>query len=80
MLHGTTAGGLASLNRIFGGRYNLALAAAGAPMLELFTHARLVHPKYGCWLPRNASASLVETAFCTRHLFESTARQLVAGN
>lgn len=79
-LHGMTAGGLASLNRIFGGRYSPALEAAGTPMLQLFKHARLVHPTYGCWLPRNASAAPVATAFCTRHLFESTARQLVAGN
>ncbi|WIA20116.1 hypothetical protein OEZ85_005967 [Tetradesmus obliquus] len=79
-LHGMTAGGLASLNRIFGGRYSPALEAAGTPMLQLFKHARLVHPTYGCWLPRNASAAPVATAFCTRHMFESTARQLVAGN
>jgi hypothetical protein len=49
-------------------------------MLDLFKNARLVHPQFGCWISRNASAAPVQIAFCTRHLFESTARQLVAGN
>jgi hypothetical protein len=80
MLHGMTAGGLKSLDNIFSGRYSTALAAAGAPMLDLFKNARLVHPQFGCWIGRNASAAPVRVAFCTRHLFESTARQLVAGN
>jgi hypothetical protein len=80
MLHGMTAGGLKSLDNIFSGRYSTALTAAGAPMLDLFYNARLVHPQYGCWIGTNATAQPQKVAFCTRHLFESTARQLVAGN
>jgi hypothetical protein len=49
-------------------------------MLQLYHHARLVHPQYGCWMPHNKSAAPVSTAFCTRHVFESTARHLVAEN
>lgn len=78
-LHGITAGGLQSLDTTFQGRYTPALQAGGGIVVNLFTEGRSVLPKYGATLVNHQAKPLM-VAFCTRHLFEQTARNLVASN
>lgn len=78
-LHGMTARGLVSLDATFQGRYTPALEAAGGVLANLLTEGRSIHPVYGRFLV-NYAAKPITVAFGTRHLFEQTARKLVASN
>jgi hypothetical protein len=78
----TTLQGLQLFDEIFGGRYSKHLQAAGARIVDHYKSALIHHPKMGLKpLLRHIPAKEPNTgALCTRHLFESTARKLVADN
>jgi hypothetical protein len=74
--------GLQLFDEIFDGRYSKHLQAAGARIVDHYKSALIHHPKIGLKpLLRHIPAKEPNTgALCTRHLFESTARKLVADN
>lgn len=71
------------LDEIFEGRFSKALQAAGANIVNHHASAIVHHPASGVqpWLHhQTAGTEPVHVAMCTRHLFETTVRQLVSDN
>lgn len=78
--------GLRTLDTIFAGRYSTALQASGGHIIDMLQHVLAHHPVSGPgpWLrhtpPQAAAAEPIYTALGTRHLFETTARNLLSDN
>jgi hypothetical protein len=73
--------GLQTLDAIFEGRYSTTLQASGGRIVDmvkssLFHHSSGLRP----WLRPVKGTGPIYMAQCTRHLFETTARKLVADN
>lgn len=75
--------GLQTYDDFFDGRFSKGLAAAGGNLTNHYPCAIMHHPASGIkpWLRNPAlKKENIPVAICTRHVFETTARQLVAEN
>ncbi len=79
-----TLQGLQTLDAIFDGRYSTTLQASGGRIIDMLQNILGHHPASGLgpWMRRgkdNVTPPIL-MALCTRHLFETTARKLLAEN